>query len=148
MKVILIKDVPKLGRRHEIKEVSSGHALNLLIPRGLVIVPTPEAIKNLKVQMARVEGEMKVHEELLLKNLKDLDGMTITMSGKASDKGHLFASIHRDEVAIELAKQSHIQVNASSIELDHPIKELGEHKINVTAGSKKTSFKLVVVAGN
>ncbi|MBU6232265.1 50S ribosomal protein L9, partial [Patescibacteria group bacterium] len=81
MKVILIKDVPKLGSRYEVKDVSSGHATNLLIPQGLALAATPDALKRLETQRKQAEAERKIHEDLLVKNIKDLDGKTITISG-------------------------------------------------------------------
>ncbi len=146
MKVILLKDVSKLGRRYDIKTVSDGHALNLLIPQKLAIAATPSALKQVEVQKAKTEGEKKVHEELMIQKLKGLDGKTLTVKGKANEKGHLFAGLHQDEIAAELQKQTHLQINADAIVLDQAIKEVGEHTIQVKVGDKSAKFTLVVEA--
>ncbi len=146
MKVILLRDVAKLGKRFEIKEVSSGHALNLLIPQGLVVTATPEAMRRIEVQKKQVEGERAIHEELLVKNIKGLDGATLNIAGKANEKGHLFAGIHREEIAKEIEKQTQLQVDPSFIQLEHPLKEVGEYDIVVIGGAKKAKFKVVVEA--
>lgn len=146
MKIILLKDIPKVGKQHEIKEVSSGHAINLLIPRGDAIAATPEALKRTETMRTKSEAERKIREDLLVKNLKDLDGTTLTVSGKANDKGHLFAGLHKDEIVAELLKQTGLQINPDMIMLEHPVKEVGEHTIEVKAEGKSVKFKLVVTA--
>ena len=60
MKVILLKDVPKLGRKHDVKEVSDGHALNFLVPRGLVEVATGGALKKVEA-LKKTEDFLKKH---------------------------------------------------------------------------------------
>jgi large subunit ribosomal protein L9 len=144
MKVILLKDVSKLGRKYDVKTVSDGHALNLLIPQGVAVAATADALKRLEVEKAKMEGKKKIHEDLLVKNLKDLDGKTLTITGKANDKGHLFAGLHRDEIAAELTKQTQLQIDPSFLQIEHPIKEVGEHTIDVKVGGKAAQFTLVV----
>lgn len=146
MKVILLTDVAKLGRKYETKEVSSGHAQNLLIPQGLAIVATPDAIKKYDLLKAKNEGERKVQEELLLKNIDGLDKITLEVAGKANEKGHLFAGLHREELSKEIKKQTQLDIDPSFIELVHPIKEIGEHTVEVKGGGKAVRFKLVVKA--
>ena len=146
MKVILLKDVPKLGKRYDTKDVSDGHALNLLIPRGMAIAATRDAVKRIGVEKAKLDGEKKVHEELMAQNLKQLENVTLNVAGKANEKGHLFAGLHREEIAAELAAQARVQVDPSFIELEHPIKEVGEHMIEVKAGGKSAKFKLTITA--
>src|SRR6266850_366694 len=99
MKVILLKNVDKLGKKFDIKEVSNGHALNLLMPQGLAIAATPAAIKRVEAEKAKSEGERKVHEELLIQNLAAIEGATVSISGKANDKGHLFAGLKAEDIA-------------------------------------------------
>jgi large subunit ribosomal protein L9 len=147
MKVILLKDVSKVGRRFDIKDVSNGHALNLLIPQGLAISATPEAVKRIELEKAKSEGQRKVQEELLVKNIKDLEGKTLTITGKANEKGHLFAGLHKEEIVAELNKQTQLSIDPSFIILEHPIKEVGEHTIEVKGGGKGAKFKLVVNPG-
>jgi large subunit ribosomal protein L9 len=151
MKVILLNDIPKLGKKHDVKEVSNGHALNLLLPQGLAIAATPQSIKRAATQKAQMEGERKVHEELLAENLKSLDGVTLTISGKANDKGHLFAGLHREAIVKELLAQARVQVDPSFIQLDQPLKTVGEHIIEVKAeglpagqAGKSVKFKVVI----
>lgn len=146
MKIILLKDVAKLGRKYETKDVSSGHALNLLIPQGLAISATADALKRTEVLRAKSEGEKKVHEDLLVKNIQGLDGVNLNVSGRANEKGHLFAGLHREDIVKELEKQTGLQIDPSFIELEHPIKATGEHVISVNGAGKSAKFKLVVSA--
>lgn len=144
MKIILLKDISKLGRKYDVKTVSDGHALNLLIPQGSAIAATPDALKRIETEKAKMVGERKVQEELLVKNLAGLKDITLTVQVKANDKGHLFAGMHREEVAAEIEKQTRLQIDPSFIQLEHPLKELGEHTIEVKAEGKSVKFKLVL----
>ena len=81
MKIILLKDVTKLGRKFDVKEVSSGHAINFLIPNGLAIAATTESMKRFELERAKTEGERKVQDELFINNLKSLDGISLNISG-------------------------------------------------------------------
>lgn len=146
MKVILQKDIAKLGKKYDIKEVSSGYALNLLIPQSLAIMATPEAIKKTSTERMRLEGERKVHEDLLLKNIKDLEDVVLNISSKANEKGHLFAGIHKETIVTELLKQTGLQIDPSFIQMEHPIKEVGDHNIEVKGGGKSSKFKVTVVS--
>lgn len=146
MKVILQKDIAKLGKKYDIKEVSSGYALNLLIPQGLAVIATPDAVKKTSTERMRLEGERKVHEDLLLKNIKDLEDVVLNISSKANEKGHLFAGIHKEAIVTELLKQTGLQIDPSFIQMEHPIKEVGDHSIEVKGGGKTTKFKVTVVS--
>ena len=146
MKVILLKDVAKLGRKFDVKDVSSGHALNLLIPQGLAVAATTESIKRNDIHKIRSTDEKKIHEDLLIKNINDLDGVTLNISGKANDKGHLFAGIHKETIASELQKQTQLQLDPEFIQMEHPLKEIGEHTVEVKGAGKTAKFNVVITA--
>ena len=144
MKVILLADIAKIGRKYEVKEVSSGYAQNFLFPRKLAEIANKAKIKNAEILIKRNEGERKLKEELLSKNLDSLKGVKITMSGKANKEGHLFQGIHKEEIAEALQKDAKIDIDSNMIELSHPIKSVGDHEITVIAGDNKEVFKLEV----
>lgn len=146
MKVILLKQVPKVGQKYEVKNVSDGYAMNFLFPRRLAEAATPSAIKRIETRKSADDGERKIHEDLLLKNVKDLEGVRVEMTETANDLGHLFAGIHADEISVALQQQSRLQILPEYIVLDKPIKTLGEHKIPVKIQDVSTSFTLVVLA--
>jgi large subunit ribosomal protein L9 len=146
MKVILLKDVPKIGRKYETKDVSDGHAANFLIPRGLAEVATNSSIKKVANLRALEEAEHKIREDLLLKNLADLEGTHIEVTEKANDKGHLFAGLHKEEIAKLVVSQTRLEILPAHIVLDKPIKTLGDHEIHVEVQGKKVKFKLTVNA--
>jgi large subunit ribosomal protein L9 len=144
MKIILLKDINKIGRKYEIKNVSDGHAINLLIPQGLAVAATGEALKRVEREKATMEINRKVREDLIAKNIADLKDQTVTISGKANAKGHLFAGLHADVIAKEVEKQTRLQIDPEFIKLDHPLKEVGEHIVEVSVGGKTGKFKLVI----
>ncbi len=146
MKVILIQDVAGLGKRLDVKNVSDGHALNMLIPRGLVREATTNALKQTEKEKTQIEAERKIQEELLLKNLSSLEGKTIHISAKANEKGHLFAAIHENDIVTQLKDELRVEARSEYIKLSEHIKTIGEHKIAVSVGDKKGRFTLIVEA--
>jgi len=144
MKVILLHDVPRVGQKYDVKDVANGYGRNYLLPRGLAEIATEKAITGVATLQAQHNEERKVREDLLLKNLEDLNDVIIIMQEKANDKGHLFAGVHREEIVPVIKEQTNLGVEADHIMLEHPIKELGEHEIEVKVGEKTATFKLVV----
>ena len=146
MKIILLKDIAKVGKKYEMKNISDGYALNLLIPKGLAVAATADTVKRIELEKARDLGEQKLHQELLLKNLSELDGVTINMTEKSNEKGHLFAGVHKPEIIRAIEKQTRLQIDAEHILLDKPIKEVGLHEVTVKVGEKSIKFNLDIKA--
>ncbi|MDO8424310.1 MAG: 50S ribosomal protein L9 [bacterium] len=130
MKVILLKDVKEIGKKHEVKEVKSGYARNFLFPRELAKAATPEALEWLETQKD-IESK-KAEEEL--KEIQDfasnVDGQEVIISVKIGDEGQLFESINVQKI-VEKLKESGFEIKKSQIVLPSPIKELGEFPIKV-----------------
>lgn len=144
MKIILLKDVPKVGRRYDIKDVADGYARNFIIKNKLGDMATPKLIAWAERENGRLSQEKKLHEDLLVKNLEDLKGVTITLHGKANEQGHLFAGIHKEQLISAIKDATRLDVSAEHIILEKPIKELGEHEVKIIVQDKKASFKVVV----
>ncbi len=146
MKIILLKDVKGLGKKYDIKEAKDGHALNLLIPQGLAVHATNKNVKEVDIKKRTDLEHRKIQEDLLIMNLKELDGIKIDMSEKANAKGHLFAGIHKEQIIPEIKKQTRIDMLPEFLILEKPIKEVGEHEISVKVSDKTVKFVLVVKA--
>ncbi len=146
MKIILMKDVPNLGHKYEVKNVAEGHALNFLFPAGLAEIATKKALERLEVKQKQAGDEKKVRDDLLMKNLNSLASTRIEITEKANEKGHLFAGIHKPEIIKAIKKQTELDVDAEHIDLEHPIKEIGEYDIKIKVQDKDTTFKLIVTA--
>ncbi|MEK7107577.1 MAG: 50S ribosomal protein L9, partial [Patescibacteria group bacterium] len=144
MKVILNQDISKVGKKYEVKNVADGHALNFLIPRGLAVAATAGALKKLAIAKTQLVVEKKVQEDLLLKNLRSLDGAKIEIIEKANDQGHLFAGLHKEQIILALKKQTGLDVLPEFLILEKPIKEIGEQTIEVKVQDKTAKFVVVV----
>ena len=144
MKVIFLQDVPKIGKRHDVKEINGGYAMNFLLPRKLAVPATESAIAELEKRKKNVEIERGVQESLLLKNLEEIKGKIVVIKGKANPKGSLFKAIHKKEIVEEMHQQHHADISEEFIVLEKPIKEIGEFEIPVSIKDKHSSFKLVV----
>ncbi len=146
MKVILLKNVPKVGRKYEIKNVSDGFALNFLIPQKAAEPATGPAVKRVEALRAKEVADQKIREDLLMKNLQSIQNVKIEFSEKANDKGHLFSGIHKERLVEELKAQTRLDISPEFIDLAKPLKEVGEHKVVVKVGDKSAEFTVVISA--
>lgn len=133
MKVILLKNVDKLGRSGEIKEVAEGYGRNFLIVRGLARLATAGAVSEVETR-AKAAVEKAAHEQKKIKKLaKELSGVEIKIAAKVGEGGKLYGSVGVEEIAIEL-KRKDFEVDEDQIKLDKPIKDVGGHEIVVKLG--------------
>jgi large subunit ribosomal protein L9 len=146
MKVIFLKDVPRVGKKYDVKEVHDGYAVNFLFPKKFAMMATIQNLAELERNKKEIVVEREVQEELLMKNLGEIKNVTITMKGKANDKGHLFSAIHKKELVEALKNEKHIDIGEEFIDLPKPVKEIGEFEIPVVIKGKKSFFKLIVEA--
>ena len=143
MKIIFLKDIPRVGKKYETKEVADGYGRHLIMQK-LAEPATKEILARIQGKMATDATMKKVHTELLMKNLEALSGTTVTLKGKANEKGHLFASIHKDEVLAELKRSAHLDMHPDYVILDRPLKELGTYQIPVVIEKNRVTFTVVV----
>ena len=144
MQVIFLQDVPRVGKRYNIKEVNDGYAMNFLLPRKLAKMATPKAIAELEIHKKEIVIEREVQESLLFKNLEEIKNKVLYIKAKADEKGHLFSGIRSKELVEEMKKQHHADINEEFIVLEKPIKEVGEFEISIEIKKQKSSFKLMV----
>ncbi len=145
MKIIFLKDIPKVGKKYEVKEVADGYGRHM-VSKGLAEPATKDAVARLEKKMLTDASQKKVHEELLLKTLESLDGATITLRGKANEKGHLFASIHKEEILAELKRATRLDMHPDYVVLERPLKELGTFQIPINVAKHRAVFTVVVEA--
>jgi len=146
MQIILLKDVKGIGKRHDVKAVADGYALNLLIPQKLAEVATPGSLARVELLKKQELADRKVQEDLLAKNLKAIHDVRVETTVAANDEGHLFAGIHATEIAPLVKTSTGIDLLPEFIQLDKPIKTTGEHQIDVKVQGKSATFTLVVKA--
>lgn len=146
MKVVLLKDVSKVGKRFEIKNVADGYARNFLIKRGLAKPSNSKVEKEIEELKKNMSEKEALEVGLLQKMLGEIKSKTLTIKAKASEEGHLFAGIHSHEI-VELAnKEWGTELESDWLILEHPIKILGKIKIPLTVSGIDGEISLDVVS--
>ena len=130
MKVLLIKDVYKLGHAGEVKKVADGYGRNYLLPQGLAILATPGALKQAEGIRSRAAASRQMLNAELGGLASQIDGQTVTFSSKAGETGKLYGSITTQDIADELSKVIGAQIDRKQVETQ-PIRVLGEHKVKI-----------------
>ncbi|TSC85148.1 MAG: large subunit ribosomal protein L9 [Parcubacteria group bacterium Gr01-1014_17] len=146
MKVILLQDVTKVGKKWEVKNVADGFAQNSLIPRRLAEAATASAVTRAEAARKFSEENKVASAETLSRNLKTLEGVRVEISAKANEQGHLFAAIHESEITKAIKEKTGIVVSPEFLKSAHPIKTVGEHTIEIVAGDAKGACTVVVTA--
>ncbi len=131
MKVVLLKDVKAQGKKGDIINVSDGYARNFLLPKGLAVEATNNALNDLKGQK---ESEA-FRKETEIANAKDLaekiKAVTVVLSAKAGENGKLFGSVTASDVAHELKMQHHVVIDKKKFNLSDGIKHTGITEVEI-----------------
>src|SRR3989339_810200 len=145
MKIILLQNVPKVGKKYDLKNIADGYALNFLIPKKLAKLATKDAKKEIEIlkkqQLKQVKEEAELMEDIL--KLKD---SVINITTKVNKEGHLFAGIDKKAIVDVIKDQKALDIGEDFIVLEKPIKEASEHVIKLKVGSKEFSFTLKITA--
>jgi large subunit ribosomal protein L9 len=130
MKVMLVKDVYKLGRAGDIKKVADGYGRNFLIPQGLAVIATAGALK----QIGKIRSQAEIRRTEQNSELKGLaaqiNGLVLSFSAKAGETGKLYGSITTQDVATAVQEKTRFEVKKSQIDMQ-PIRTLGEFNAHV-----------------
>ncbi len=130
MKVILLQDVPKLGRRGQIKEVADGFGRNYLMPKGLAEPATEGAVKELEERNTVVDKRAEKELAHAQEQAAQLDGMDITIAAKANEQGDLYAQVSPKMIADVLGEKGHI-ISLRQVTISEPIKKTGEYPVKI-----------------
>jgi large subunit ribosomal protein L9 len=125
MKVMLIKDVYKLGRAGDVKKVADGYGRNFLIPQGLAVLATAGALK----QIEKIKGQAEIRRTSQNEELKGLseqvNGVVLDFIVKAGETGKLYGSITTQDVATALTEKVRFEIKRQQVDMQ-PIREIGE----------------------
>lgn len=147
MKVIFLKDVPRVAQRDMVKDVADGYALNALIPKGLAEQATPAKLAAWQERMKKAQAQSAARDAQYAALLDTLKGARITITAKGNDKGHLYTQL-APQVIVDAIKHEHkADVPADAIGTKKPIKDFGEHAVEIKLGGKSVAIAVVVARG-
>lgn len=130
MKIILLDDVAKVGRRGEVRDVSDGYARNFLIPKKLAMNATAGNLKNLDV-IKRQQNDKAARIKTDAESLRArIEALVCEEKRQAGEEGKLFGSVTSQDIAAFL-DQHKLGIDRRRISLEEPIKSLGEHQVTI-----------------
>ncbi len=145
MKILLTQDVESLGKAGEIKRVADGYARNFLIPRGMAVMATEGATKQVQVQ-SKAEVKLRRRTEEEAASLAEiLWQLTLTFKAKAGEKDRLYGSITSSDIAEALERETGRTFDKRKVQLKGAIHELGTHKVPIKLMTNLTPEITVVV---
>jgi large subunit ribosomal protein L9 len=146
LQMILTKDVDNLGRAGELVRVKPGYGRNYLLPRGLALLATKSNLSQLEHHRREIAAQQaKVRAEYEAK-AKQLDGVEVSIPRKVGAEAKMFGSVSSRDIAEALAAQN-IEVDRKLIKLDEPIKQVGEHAVEIRFSADVSASLKVQVIG-
>ena len=144
MKVILLQDIEKIGKKYDIKDVSNGFARNFLLPQGLAKIADEDNLEWAKAQMDSKEEKAKTELEQTGDMVNQLDGYEIEIPVKVGDKGQLFEKVSSKKITEALQAQG-FKVKNNQIELENDIHEAGEFDVKIKfEHNLETQIKVII----
>ncbi len=146
MKLLLRKDITKLGLCGDLVEVSSGYARNYLLPHHLALEPTKANLKAIDEDKKKAAAERERRHAFLKSMSERLNGVEVTISSACNPEGHLYGSVGPREISHALMEEGH-SVHPDQLKMSHNIKEVGTLEIRVELAEEiNATVKVWVVA--
>jgi large subunit ribosomal protein L9 len=130
MKVLLLKDVYKLGRAGDVKKVADGYGRNFLLPQGMAILATPEALKMAEHIREKANVQRAIVNQEMDAVAKQITGLTLTFPARASETGKLYGSVTTQMIADAIKAKSGVEIARRQID-SQPLRMLGEYKVHI-----------------
>ena len=129
MKIILKQDIRGKGKKGQMIEAAEGYARNYLIPRGLAVEATADAVNTMNLQAkakAKADAEAKAEALAIAEKLKSCQ---VKIAAKGGEGGKLFGAITGKEIAAALAEQFSLTIDGKKLVLEQPIKSFGSYEV-------------------
>ncbi len=146
MKVLLLKNVARVGQRGDVKDLSEGYVRNMLIPKGMAKILTPGELKNVAAQKDKMAEAHEQKINTIHQMFDSIKDATVTISEKANDKGHLFAAIPLIDIVSAIASQLKVSIDKDWVKYDSHIKSTGVHPVEISFNKKSVKVNLEVKA--
>jgi len=146
MKIVLLKDVKRVGHAHDAAEAADGYALNFLIPKGFAIPATPAALREAELRRKQIKDRAALDAALLAQNIAALAETHIIIKAKANEKGHLYDAVGEPEIQKAAKEQARIDIPDNVVRLEKPIKELGVFDVPVATADTFGKFPITIEA--
>ena len=134
MKVILKADVRGKGKKGQMIEVAEGYARNFLMPKGLAVLATADAVNTMRLQekaKAKADAEAKAAATEIAEKLK---GLQVKVVSKGGEGGKLFGAVTGREISAALKEQHGVDIDSKKLVLDEPIKSFGSYQVKAKLG--------------
>ncbi len=138
MKVILLEDVKAQGKKGDIVNVSDGYGRNMILPKKLGVLATPENMNNLKLQKANAEKVAQENLEAAQAFAKELESKEIILTLKVGEGGKTFGSVSTKEISEAAKEQLNLDIDKKKLQLSSPIRNLGVTQVPVRLHPKVT----------
>ncbi len=146
MKILLKRNVEKLGKSGDVVEVANGYARNYLLPRKFATTVTPGSIKQISLQRKKQEGKHREEIEKLQVLANEISNISYTIIVKTNKEGKLFGSVTTHQIANEISEKGY-QINDNMVVLETPIKKCDLYNITVVLHPEvKTKCRVWVVS--
>ncbi|MBE5892203.1 MAG: 50S ribosomal protein L9 [Lachnospiraceae bacterium] len=143
MKIILLQDEKKLGKKGDIIEASEGYARNFILPKKIGVEATPQNMNNLKLQKANEDKKAKELLDAAKAMAAELETKQIVVKIKAGEGGRAFGSVSTKEIAAAFKEQHNLEIDKKKIQLPDSLKTFGTHEVAVKLHPQVTG-KLIV----
>jgi large subunit ribosomal protein L9 len=130
MKVLLIKDVYKLGRAGDVKKVADGYGRNFLLPQGLAVLATAGAVKQAENIRRKAAEQRTILNEEMGVVAEHLKGLELSFATRAGETGKLYGSITSQDIVNAIQKRTGYAIKRQQLDMQ-PLRMLGEHKIHI-----------------
>lgn len=145
MKVILLRDVAKIGKRFEIVDVPDGYALNKLIPRKDAEAAIPVNVKRVLNMRQKGLSDKEGVIVAIKKMVADLSETPLQVPMQANEQGHLFQSVHASDV-VEAAEKRGVKIPKEFVVIEAAIKSTGAHSVILKSQGEVKTLSIMVVA--